>query len=105
METESQTRTAETWWVESDLPVRTGCRVEPCIDGHVAMLRMCRAFLAAKRYILLASWDIQAELPLVRGEDAVPGPPESAAWRTLMAELRQEGLDDAAIALWTSKRL
>ncbi|HKV84008.1 MAG TPA: phospholipase D-like domain-containing protein [Ktedonobacterales bacterium] len=105
METEAQPRTAGAWWAEGDLPVRAGCRVEPCIDGHVAMLRMCRAFLAAKRYILLAGWDIQAELPLVRGEDAVPGPPASAAFRTLMTELRQEGLDDAAIALWTSKRL
>lgn len=105
MQTEAVAPASGAWWVEGDLPARQGCRVEPCIDGHIAMLRMCRAFLSAKRYILLAGWDIQAELPLVRGEDAVPGPPESSAMRSLVANLREEGLDDDAIALWTSKRL
>ena len=28
-----------------------GCRVEPLIDGHAAMLSMCMAFLSAKRSI------------------------------------------------------
>ena len=105
MVTQDAASTTDAWWAEGDLPVRHGCRVEPCIDGHVTMLRMCRAFLSAKRFILLAGWDIQAELPLVRGEDAVPGPPESNAMRALEASLREDGLDDDAIALWTSKRL
>ena len=105
MQTTEPTSATGAWWVEGDLPVREGCRVEPCVDGHVAMLRMCRAFLAAKRFILLAGWDIQVELPMVRGEDAVPGPPEGGAMQALEQSLREEGLDDAAVALWTSKRL
>ena len=48
-------------------------RSPPLVDGHAAMLAMCQAFLSAKRYILLAAWDIRADLPMVRGEDVHVG--------------------------------
>lgn len=93
------------WWANGDFPVRDRCRVEPLIDGRAAMLAMCRAFLGAKRYILLAGWDLRADLPMVRGGDARLGPDESAQQRAFLAHLREEGLDDEAIALWKSEQL
>ncbi|MGZ3673078.1 MAG: phospholipase D-like domain-containing protein [Ktedonobacterales bacterium] len=93
------------WWANGDFPVRDGCRVEPLIDGRAAMLAMCRAFLGAKNYILLAGWDLRADLPMVRGGDARLGADESPQQRTLLAHLREEGLDDEAIALWRSEKL
>lgn len=93
------------WWATGDFPVREGSRVEPLIDGRAAMLAMCRAFLGAKSYILLAGWDIRADLPMVRGGDARVGADESRQQRALLAHLREEGLDDEAIAQWRSERL
>lgn len=93
------------WWASGDFPVRDGCRVEPLIDGRAAMLAMCRAFLGAKKFILLAGWDIRADLPMVRGGDARLGTDESRQQRTLLAHLREEGLDDEAIKLWSSEQL
>lgn len=93
------------WWVEGDFPARAGSAVEPLIDGRGAMLAMCRAFLGARQFILLAGWDLDAELPLVRGGDvAIAGEP-GADDGHLTASLRREGLDDAAIELWASGRL
>jgi phosphatidylserine/phosphatidylglycerophosphate/cardiolipin synthase-like enzyme len=79
--------------------------VTPLVDGHAAMLSMCRAFLSAKRDILLAGWDIRADLPLIRGEDARVGPAGSAEQRALLAELRAAGLDDAALSFWDAGNL
>ncbi|HEX8034874.1 MAG TPA: phospholipase D-like domain-containing protein [Ktedonobacterales bacterium] len=93
------------WWANDDFPVRDGCRVEPLIDGRAAMLAMCRAFLGAKNYILLAGWDLRADLPMVRGGDVRLGADESPQQHALLAHLREEGLDDEAIALWKSERL
>ncbi len=88
------------WWAEGDFPVREGCRITPLIDGHAAMLVMCRAFLAAKRTILLAGWDIRADLPMVRGDDVRVGEKGSVEQRALLDELRAAGLDEAALAFW-----
>ncbi len=96
---------AAAWWAQGDFPVRDGCFVQPLIDGRTAMLAMCVAFLGARRYILLAGWDLEVDLPLVRGEDARLGADETPVQRALLARLRREGLDDEAIALWTSGRL
>ena len=93
------------WWANGDFPLREGCRVEPLIDGRAAMLAMCRAFLGARSYILLAGWDLRADLPMVRGGDARLGADDSRQQRALLAHLREEGLDDDAIALWSSERL
>ncbi len=96
---------AASWWVEGDFPVRQGVAAHPLVDGRAAMLAMCRAFLSARRYILLAAWDIRADLEMVRGEDAHVGPDGSPEQRQLIAELRQEGLSDEAIALWNAGHL
>lgn len=93
------------WWASGDFPVRTGCRVRPLIDGRAAMLAMCHAFLAARHSILLAGWDIRAELQLVRGEDARVGADGGLEQRGVQAGLRAEGLDDAAIRFWNAQQL
>jgi phosphatidylserine/phosphatidylglycerophosphate/cardiolipin synthase-like enzyme len=93
------------WWSSGDMPMRQGCRVHPLIDGRAAMLSMCRAFLSARRYILLAGWDIRADLLMVRGEDAHVGAAGSPEQLELLADLRAEGLDDDALALWDANRL
>lgn len=93
------------WWATGDFPVRNGSRVDPLIDGRAAMLAMCRAFLGAKSYILLAGWDLRADLPMVRGGDTRLGADGSRQQRALLAHLREDGLDDEAIALWTSEQL
>ncbi|MEO7003546.1 MAG: phospholipase D-like domain-containing protein [Ktedonobacterales bacterium] len=96
----------QTWWAQGgDFPPREGCVVEPLVDGQVAMLAMCRAFLGAKHYILLAGWDLRADLLLVRGEDAHVGDDDSAEQRELLESLRREGLSDDAIALWNENKL
>jgi len=93
------------WWASGDLPVRDGCLVEPLIDGRAAMFAMCKAFLTARRYILLACWDIRVDLPMVRGDDAQllgEGVTESPDIAERLAAL---GLDEQTVALWMSDRL
>jgi phosphatidylserine/phosphatidylglycerophosphate/cardiolipin synthase-like enzyme len=81
------------WWTDGDLPVRGECGVTPLVDGRAAMLAMCRAFLGARNYILLAAWDIRADLPLVRGDDVQLGPDGA------------DGLDADALAFWNAGQL
>src|SRR5262245_52010718 len=93
------------WWAVGDTPPRAGCRVEPLIDGRAAMYAICRAILSAKQYILLAGWDIAADLPLVRGGDLRLGADDSAQQRSLVAYLREAGLGDEALALWNAGKV
>jgi phosphatidylserine/phosphatidylglycerophosphate/cardiolipin synthase-like enzyme len=90
------------WWVSGDMPARSGCRVRPLVDGREAMHAMCIAFLRAQQYILLAGWDMQANLLMVRGDDARAGADGSPEQEHLIEQLRTVGLSDAAISLWTS---
>lgn len=92
-------------WVPGDFPPRQGVIVHPLIDGRAAMLAMCKAFLSASHYILLAGWDIRADLEMVRGLDAHPGPDGSPEQVALFTRLRQEGLSEAALKLWADGRL
>ena len=96
---------AAPWWAEGDFPVRQGVVGQPLIDGRAAMLAMCRAFLSAQRFILLAAWDIRADLQMVRGEDAHVGDDGSPEQNALIAGLRKDGLSEEAIALWNAGRL
>lgn len=96
---------ASSWWAVGDAPVRGGSGAHPLIDGRAAMLAMCRAFLTAKRFILLAAWDIRADLLMVRGEDVRLGDDMHPKQRALLAGLRAEGLDDAAITFWDTHPL
>lgn len=93
------------WWAPEDMPVREGCEAVPLVDGHAAMLAMCRSFLSARQHILLAGWDIHAELPMVRGEDVRPSADDGPQQQALLASLREDGLDDDAIALWNANKL
>lgn len=92
-------------WAPGDFPPRQGVVVHPLIDGRAAMLAMCRAFLSARHYILLAGWDIRADLEMVRGLDARPGPEGGPEQTALFTSLRQEGLSDEALKLWSDGRL
>jgi len=96
---------AAPWWAKGDFPVRQGVVGQPLIDGRAAMLAMCRAFLSAQRFILLAAWDIRADLQMVRGEDAHVGNDGSPEQNALIAGLRKDGLSEEAIALWNAGRL
>jgi len=95
----------QSWWATGDFPPHEGCVVTPLVDGQSAMLAMCRAFLSAKQYILLAGWDIRSDLLMVRGEDAHVGDDDSTEQRELLESLRSEGLSDDAIALWNANKL
>src|SRR5579883_444919 len=92
-------------WASGDFPPRAGNQVHPLIDGRAAMLAMCRAFLSAKSYILIAGWDMRADLPMVRGEDTHVGAAGSDEQRALVESLRAEGLSDDALALWDANKL
>ena len=96
---------AAPWWTDGDFPMREGVAGHALIDGRAAMLAMCRAFLSAKESILLAAWDIRADLLMVRGEDAHVGEDGSPEQNALIEGLRNEGLSEEAIALWNANRL
>ena len=93
------------WWARGDAPVRIADAVVPLIDGRAGMLAMCVAFLSARHNIWLADWDLHARLLMVRGRDQRAGPDGSPEQERLLATLRAAGLDDSALALWTSGRL
>lgn len=93
------------FWASDDYQPHEGVLVHPLIDGQAAMLAMCRAFLSARNYILLAAWDIRADLLLVRGEDARLGSDGSPEQERLLTSLREEGLSEEALALWRDGRL
>jgi phosphatidylserine/phosphatidylglycerophosphate/cardiolipin synthase-like enzyme len=94
--TEREEQTSTAWWVDGDFPVRQGCRADPLVDGHRAMLAMCRSFLSAREYILLAGWDLHTELPMVRGDDL----------RQVAQDIEDEpALDEEAQAFWRAGRL
>ena len=96
---------AAEWWATGDFPVRPGSMVEPLVDGRAAFFAMTVAFLTARRYILVAAWDIHARLPLVRGGDLRIGDQDPIERDRFIEVLRQEGLDDEAIALWQADQL
>nr|MBF6591122.1 hypothetical protein [Ktedonobacterales bacterium] len=95
----------DAWWAPGDAPVRDGCHAHPLIDGRAAMLAMCRAFLTAKDYILLAGWDIRADLLMIRGDDIRAGDDDSPEQRAYIADLRAGGLDDDALTFWNTHPL
>src|SRR5262245_45298376 len=88
------------WWTTGDFAAHEGCRVEPLIDGHAAMLSMCTAFLSAKRSILLGAWDIRADLPMIRGDDLLLDTESARAERGLLAKLQSAALGEEALAFW-----
>ena len=100
-----QRRGQESGGRQATFQTHEGCRVEPLIDGHAAMLSMCMAFLSAKRSILLTAWDIRADLPMVRGEDLLLDSEAARAERGLLARLQSAGLGEEALAFWAQGKL
>src|SRR5262245_12918900 len=97
--------TASSWWAAGDFAPRPGCRVQPFVDGHSAMLDMCRSFLSARRFILLAGWDLHAELPMVRGSDVHVDDEHDRVHQVQTASLREGGLDEEVVAFWSAGNL
>ncbi len=98
-------RLQQQWWAVGDTPVRTDSYVAYLVDGHTAMLTMCRHFIKARKYIYLANWGMTPAMELVRGTDRVAGPARSPEQEALLTELREEGLSEADIAFWCTHAL
>ncbi len=98
-------RGTRNWWAEGDTPVHNDSRVTYLVDGRAALLMMCRHFLGARKYIYLANWGMTPGIELVRGMDHQAGPDGSPEQEALLAELRAEGLEEAAIEFWRTHAL
>ncbi len=93
------------WWAEGDTPVHADSRVAYLVDAHSTLLTMCRHFLMARKYIYIATWGMTPLMELVRGTDQRAGPDNSPEQEALLAELREEGLQEPEIDFWCSHAL
>jgi phosphatidylserine/phosphatidylglycerophosphate/cardiolipin synthase-like enzyme len=66
---------------------------------------MCVAFLGAKHSILLAAWDIRADLPMIRGDDLRLDADSARAERGLLAQARSAALGEEALTFWQQGKL
>jgi hypothetical protein len=82
------------WWAEGDTPVHADSQVAYLVDAHSTFLAMCRHFLMARTYIYIAAWEMTPLMELVRGTDQRAGPEGSPQQEALLAELREEGLQE-----------
>jgi hypothetical protein len=90
------------WWAEGDTPVHADSRVAYAVDAHSTFLTMCRHFLMAHTYIYIAGWGMTPLMELVRGTDQRAGPDGSPQQEALLAELREEGLQEPEIDFWST---
>jgi phosphatidylserine/phosphatidylglycerophosphate/cardiolipin synthase-like enzyme len=93
------------WWAEGDTPVHAHSQVAYLVDAHSTFLTMCRQFLMARQYIYIAAWGVTPLMELVRGTDQRAGPDGSPEQEALLAELREEGLQQPEIDFWSSHDL
>jgi phosphatidylserine/phosphatidylglycerophosphate/cardiolipin synthase-like enzyme len=94
------------WWSQGDTPVHTATsHVTYLVDAHSTFLTMCRHFLMARKYIYIAAWGVTPTMELVRGTDQRAGPDGSPEQEALLAELREEGLQEPEIDFWCSRAL
>ena len=93
------------WWAEGDTPVHADSRVAYLIDAHSTFISMCCQFLMARKYIYFAVWGVTPLMELVRGLDQRAGPDGSPEQDTLLAELREGGLQQPEIDFWCSHHL
>jgi phosphatidylserine/phosphatidylglycerophosphate/cardiolipin synthase-like enzyme len=93
------------WWAEGDTPVHADSHLTYLVDAHSTFLTMCRHFLMARTYIYIAAWGMTPLMELVRGTDQRAGPDGSPQQEALLAELREEGLQEAEIDFWCSHNL
>ena len=95
----------QNWWAEGDTPVHADSQVAYLVDAHSTFLTMCRHFLMARKYIYIAAWGMTPLMELVRGTDQRAGPDGSPQQEALLAELREEGLQQPEIDFWCSHDL
>ncbi len=93
------------WWAEGYTPVHADSQVAYFVDAHSTFLTMCRHFLMARTYIYIAAWGMTPLMELVRGIDQRAGPDGSPEQEALLAELREEGLQEPEIDFWCSHNL
>src|SRR5438552_3178330 len=93
------------WWAEGDTPVHADSQVAYLVDAHSTFLTMCRHFLMARTYIYIAAWGMTPLMELVRGTDQRAGPDGSPEQEALLAELREEGLQEPEIDFWCTHDL
>src|SRR6266571_4375065 len=93
------------WWAEGDTPVHADSQVAYLVDAHSTFLTMCRHLLMARKYIYIAAWGMTPLMALVRGTDQRAGPDGSPEQEALLAELREEGLQEAEIDFWCTHDL
>jgi hypothetical protein len=95
----------QNWWADGDTPVHADSQVAYLVDAHSTFLTMCRHFLMARTYIYIAAWGMTPLMELVRGTDQRAGPDGSPEQEALIAELREEGLQEPEIDFWCSHKL
>src|SRR3989449_8492100 len=93
------------WWAEGYTPVHADSQVAYLVDAHSTFLTMCRHFLMARKYIYIAGWGMTPLMELVRGTDQRAGPDGSPEQEALLAELREEGLQEPEIDFWCTHDL
>ena len=93
------------WWAEGDTPVHADSQVAYLVDAHSTFLTMCRHLLMARKYIYIAAWGMTPLMALVRGTDQRAGPDGSPEQEALLAELREEGLQEPEIDFWCTHDL
>ena len=93
------------WWAEGDTPVHADSWVAYLVDAHSTFLTMCRHFLMARKYIYITAWGMTPLMELVRGTDQRAGPDGSPEQEALLAELREEGLQEPEIDFWCTHAL
>lgn len=93
------------WWAEGYTPVHANSQVAYLVDAHSTFLTMCRHFLMARKYIYIAAWGMTPLMQLVRGTDQRAGPDGSPEQEALLAELREEGLQEPEIDFWCTHDL
>ena len=93
------------WWAEGDSPVHADSQVAYLVDAHSTFLTMCRHLLMARKYIYIAAWGMTPLMALVRGTDQRAGPDGSPEQEALLAELREEGLQEPEIDFWCTHDL
>src|SRR5579864_2776086 len=91
------------WWATGDMPVRDVHRLAFLIDGRMAMLEMCIAFLCARRSIYITAWGLSPELLLVRGKHKCAGPAGTPEQEEMLTWLRAKGLSEDELLFWQQR--
>src|SRR2546423_10269514 len=59
-------------WAAGDPPPRAGCRLEPLIDGAVALPLIAEALAGARSHVHIAGWHLSPDFRLERDGGAPP---------------------------------